>query len=209
MNGNDVTTAIVGALALFGLAAIDFTPEVRSDTLTSCVKRLAVDSVPRGAHVGVSMDLPPAMRTKNWGGGSCVHASTVSLLKWQGQYEMADWWRETYIGGEYATRLVNRMEQAGLRYAYTSEGDMQFLEWAHRNRLGAGLFFFPAHAINFVGMDDKYVYLLDNNNVSYPEDRGHYRRIDIGTFRRKWRDYYGGFAWTIVSLSPPPPPPTW
>ena len=47
--------------------------------------------LPIKAYTGVVLDLPPEMRTKNWGGGSCVHASTVNLLKWMGQHEMADW----------------------------------------------------------------------------------------------------------------------
>lgn len=75
--------------------------------------------MPRGATSGVVLEL----RTRNWGGGSCVHASNVNLLKHLGQFEMADWWRKTYIGGEYDSRLISRPENAGLRYAFThSEG---------------------------------------------------------------------------------------
>lgn len=162
-------------------------------------------SVPIGAMFDVQMDLPLDLRTKNWGGGSCVHASTVNLLRWQGQDEMADWWRKTYIGGEYADRLIQRLESAGLRYAYTTKGDFEFLKWCCRTRRGAGIFYKPSHSINCVGIDQQYVYLLDNNATNYPEQKGHYEQVPVQQFVSSWKGY-GGFAWTLV-YSPPPPNP--
>lgn len=159
---------------------------------------------PAGTVRGVVMDLPPQLRQENWGGGSCVHASTVSVLRWQGQNEMADWWRQQYIGGEYADRLVQRMEAAGLRFAYTMDGDFEFLKWCQRTRRGAGIFYKPAHAINMVGMDSQYVYLLDNNYTDRPEQQG-WEAVPINEFVSRWRGY-GGFAWTVV-YSPTPPEP--
>ena len=92
-----------------------------------------------------------------------------------------------------------------MRYASTGSGDFSFLEWCQRTRRGAGLFYKPSHSINFVGMDSQYVYLLDNNSTSYPERNGHYERVPIADFKRRWRGY-GGFAWTLV-YNPPPPLP--
>lgn len=163
-------------------------------------------SVAIGAFSDVQMDLPPDLRTRNWGGGSCVHASTVNLLYWQGQEEMAEWWRKTYIGGEYANRLIQRLESAGLRYAYTTKGDFEFLKWCCRTRRGAGIFYKPSHSINCVGIDQQYVYLLDNNATQYPEQRGHYERVPVQQFVSEWKNRYGGFAWTLV-YNPPPPNP--
>jgi hypothetical protein len=150
-----------------------------------------------GVSQGVVMTLPPELRQKNWGGGSCVHASNVSLLRWQGQYEMADWWRQAYSGGEYGDRLVSRLEAAGLRYAYTDSGDEAFLRWCIRTRRGAGIFYKPSHSINCVGMDDQFVYLLDNNATNYPESTGDYEKVPIDEFWRRWKGY-GGFAWTLI-----------
>lgn len=161
--------------------------------------------VPAGTPQGVVMDLPPQLRQPNWGGGSCVHAATVSLLRWQGQHAMAAWWRAQYTGGEYADRLMKRMEAANLRYAYTISGDVRFLEWCIRTGRGAGIFYKPNHAINLVGLDADHAYLLDNNATGYPESRGHWERVPRGTFESRWRDY-GGLAWTLV-YDPPPPLP--
>ena len=172
--------------------------------------------VPDGTYLGVVLDLPYELRTRNWGGGSCVHASNVNLLRYQGQMEMADWWRRTYSGGEYDDRLIQRLEAAGVRYAFAHGGKdanrdgrddgEQFLEWTVRTRRGAGIFYKPNHSINLVGLDDKYAYLLDNNYTDYPEKNGHYERVPREQFFRQWHSY-GAFAWTLV-YDPPAPNPT-
>lgn len=171
--------------------------------------------VPNGTYLGVVLDLPPELRTKNWGGGSCVHASNVTLLRWQGQHQLADWWRRTYSGGEYDDRLIERLEAAGVRYAFAHGGKdrngdgrddgEQFIEWCVRTRRGAGIFYKPVHSINLVGLDRQYAYLLDNNATNYPERNGNYERVPRPSFFRQWHGY-GGFAWTLV-YDPPPPKP--
>ncbi len=93
------------------------------------------------------------------------------------------------------------MEEAGLRYAYTKDADVAFLEWATRNRLGVGIFYFPRHAINLVDLNEHEAVLLDNNRPN------EYIRVPREEFIRAWRGY-GGFAWTVV-YGPPPPYPTW
>ena len=199
---------LIAVLVLAVLASVDVARKCADEScpLTkSWLESIESPSAPAGATYDVAMDLPLSMRTENYSGGSCVHASNVSLLRWQGQDEMADWWRKTYGGGEYDTRLVSRMEAAGLRYAYTKTTDMHFLRWCVRTRRGAGIFYKPRHSINVVGMDEKYVYLLDNNYVDYPEQYGHYERVAIGEFEQRWNGY-GGFAWTLVYQPPPPLP---
>lgn len=148
-------------------------------------------------------DVPPQLRTDNYapyGSGSCVHASTITLLEWQGQSEMAEWWRANYNSGEYSWRLIQRMESAGLRYAYTDTGDVAFLEWATRNRFAAGVFYFPRHCVNLVELNAKEAVILDNNETR------EYIRIPREEFLNNWRNVYGGFGFTVV-YSPPPPWP--
>lgn len=164
--------------------------------------------LPVRAYTGVVLELPPELRTKNWGGGSCVHASTVNLLIWMGLYDLAAWWRENYSGGEYDTRLIARMEAAGLKYAFSYD-DPTFFDWCTRTRRGAGIFYKPSHSINFVGIlyspgiqpglykDREVVNLLDNNHTDYPEKYGHYEMVVRSTFEQKWMGY-GGFAWTLI-----------
>lgn len=153
----------------------------------------------------LALDLPLEMRTKNWGGGSCVHASTVNLLLNANKEDLAKWWRQTYSGGEYADRLIQRMEAANLNFVYTKSADLSFIRWACETRRGCGVFYKPMHAINVAAMDDQYVYLLDNNATNYPERNGHYERVPIQEFQSKWRGY-GGFAWALLDTPLPPRP---
>lgn len=156
-------------------------------------------------HGAGEVDLPPELREPNWGGGSCVHASTVMVLRRQGQYEMADWWRQAYIGGETGSRLIERMDAAGLRFAYTESADLEFLRWAVRSKRWAGIFYKPRHAINCIDIDEQYVYLLDNNDIHRPERDGVPEAVPIAEFQQRWRGY-GGFAWTAVYTPQPPGP---
>lgn len=147
-------------------------------------------------------DVPPQLRQPNYspyGQGSCVHASTITILRWQGQYELAAWWKANYHSGEYADRLIARLDAAGLKYAYEDDGDIRFLEWCARNRIVAGIFYFPRHAVNLVDLNETHAVLLDNNRT----DR--YIHIPREEFIREWRRY-GGFAWTLVYNTPPPYP---
>lgn len=161
-----------------------------------------IDS-PAAFRTGPTMELPRALREQNWGGGSCVHASTVMLLRWQKNFAIADKWRATYSGGEYSSRLIQRMEAAGLRYSYTLDGDERFLEWCIQTRRGAGIFYKPNHAICLVGLDKDYAYLLDNNYIDYPERNRGYEKVPRAEFMQRWKYEFGGFAWTPVYYPPP------
>ena len=55
------------------------------------------------------VNVPRAEREWNWGGGSCVHASTVMHLRWQNAMELADYWRKTYSGGESYNGLTGKL----------------------------------------------------------------------------------------------------
>lgn len=202
-------------LQICSLAAALLAALVVDDPVRQVIELPQVSELPVTAQVGVVLDLPQELRTKNWGTGSCVHASNVNLLKWMELYDLAAWWRKTYSGGEYDTRLVSRLEQAGLRYAFIHGGvdrngngrddGEEFIEWTVRTRRGCGIFYKPQHSINLVGLDSQYAYLLDNNATDYPERVGHYERVPRAEFFRKWRGF-GGFAWTLV-YDPTPPEP--
>lgn len=204
---DDRNEALVALLVLLGGIAIllgisGTVPDsgCRDGTCPVQIKQLqASEPLPYGAAETPVMNLPAEMRTSNWGGGSCVHASTYHLLNWQGQYDMAKWWRSTYSGGEYSDRLNKKMDAAGLKYAYTVQGDAAFLEWAMRTRRGAGITYFPNHAINLVHLDGEKAGLLDNNR------KDQIIWVERNTFLRNWKSY-GGWAWTLV-YDPPAPLP--
>src|SRR5690606_41253012 len=84
----------------------------------------------------LALDLPLEMRTKNWGGGSCVHASTVNLLLNANNEKLAKWWRSTYSGGEYADRRIKRMEAADRKFHYTKAADVRLIRWGRERRRG-------------------------------------------------------------------------
>lgn len=147
-------------------------------------------------------DVPVEMRQENWapyGEGSCVHASVVTMLRWHGMDELAAWWRDTYHSGETATGLLDKLDQAGLKYAYTDTGDVAFLEWASRNRLVVGLPYTPAHFMNLVDLTSTKAVLLDNNSTDK------YIYIDRDVFLNAWKNRYSGFAFVLVY----PPQPPW
>jgi len=146
------------------------------------------------------VDLPEALRCQNYAGGSCMHASLISVFRWQGLHEMADWWRANYSGPESVLGLAQKAKRfPWLKYAYTSSGDADFLEWCSRTRRGAAIHYYPNHAVTFCGYEGSDAILLDNNRT------GRLIRIDKSQFLREWRGY-GGYALTVV-YSPTPPRP--
>jgi hypothetical protein len=192
--------------ALIAFALLLYWAAQSDDTSDPCPDGYCPPSVERFDALQNYAPVPFDFRQRNWPGptgqGSCVHASTITILRWQGQHELADMWRRTYHSGETATRLIRKLHAQGVRYAYTDTGDPAFLDWALRNRFGAGITYFPAHAVNLIGLDDKYATLLDNNR---PETT---IRIERSQFLHDWRHKYSGFAWTVV-YGPPPPTPKW
>jgi len=164
------------------------------------------------------LDVPSELRTPNYTlaeypwfepgdrPGSCVHASTITLMNMHAMDELAAWWRATYHSGEYGGGLQAKLTAAGVKFAVTETGDAAFLEWACRNRLGAVIFFKPAHCVNLVDFNDEYAVILDNNSTE------RFEMIPREEFLRRWRAPYQqgggtGFALTLV-YNPPTPWPT-
>lgn len=148
------------------------------------------------------VNLPPAARQRNWtrrGEGSCVIASTVMMFRWQGRDDLADTFRRKYGGGHGDAQLHDEMDRENVRYAYTTTGDVRFLEWAIRTRRGAGITFFKYHFVCLVHLDSERAGILDNNRTN--------EIIWIGReeFVRRWRGY-GGWATTPVYAPAPPLP---
>lgn len=144
-------------------------------------------------------DIPQPWREHNWGGGSCMYASLVPILRWQGRFEDAEKIRRSYSGGQSVDGLAVICNRMGLKFAYTNTGDAGFLEWCSSTRRGAAIHYFPNHAVTFCGFEDAQAVLIDNNR---PKD---YIRIPKATFISRWRGY-GGRALTVVYTVPPPLP---
>jgi hypothetical protein len=117
------------------------------------------------------VNVPVTMRQSNWigpnGSGSCTWATMISLLRWQGRYNTAEWIRENYADGEWATTMSKKLDAANIRYAYVTNGDVRFLEWACKTRRGCGITVQGGvHMVALVHLDAKWAGILDNNDVS-------------------------------------------
>lgn len=178
---------------------------VRSPAATSLPERTPIRTVygPLAGPPGetLTVDLPPAERQENWGGGSCVHASMVSLFRWQGRPELAEHWRRTYGDGETVSGLRAKLDREGVPYADTTAGDVAFLEWSVRTRRGAAVVVMHgAHMVTLVDFNEREAVLLDNN------DPTRLQRVPRDRFVSEWRRSSG---WAVTPLFDPPPRKPW
>jgi hypothetical protein len=151
------------------------------------------------------VDLPERWRRRNWigrrGEGSCVHASLLHLLHWQGRHRLADWWRARHADGETADGLAAKLEAAGIRFAETRSADVSFLEWAIRTRRGAAVVVQQgAHMVNLVGLDRRFAHILDSN----APDR--VTTVPRALFLSEWKSSGG---WGVTPVGSPLPPDPW
>jgi len=151
-----------------------------------------------------AVNVPKADRQSNWLGsqrqGSCVHASMISLLRWQGRPNTADYWRKTYGNGEWPTNLAAKFDKENIRYAYVTNGDVRFLEWSCRTRRGCGITVRGGkHMVTLVHLDDTYAAILDNNNVEK------FIWIPRETLIAEWQ---ASFGWAVTVVYSPAAPLT-
>lgn len=143
-----------------------------------------------------TINLPPSCRQANWG-GSCVYASTVSLLKWQGRTQTANWIRRHCGGGASLKTIVSRLESIDARYAYSTGYDVSFLEWSIRTRRGAGVVVWKGeHMVALVHLDSNWACIMDPNT-----QRFHW--MSRGMFLADWRRSGG---WAVAPVYTPASP---
>jgi len=148
------------------------------------------------------VNLPLELRQSNWVGrqseGSCVHATMISLMRWQGRNALAAKWRKMYDSGETPAGLSGKFDREGVRYAYTTSGDVKFLEWACRTRRGCGITVMGGvHMVALVHLDDKWACLLNNNEVSK------YKWVPRAALIAEWKASDG---WAVTPLYAPAAP---
>ncbi len=168
-----------------------------------------IRALPRPPAEVPAANLPRDLRQRNWpstdpatlGQGSCVFASLIMEARWLNNFELAQIIRKRFQGGEYATRLMQKLDQLGVKYKANIHGDPRFLDWCTENRRGCIFWWKPSHCCFFVGFardpqDGKeYGYVIDNN---YPDRIERHEREQL---IRLWAGY-GGFALTITSGEP-------
>jgi hypothetical protein len=168
--------------------------------ITGCTQQTPTTWAPEHPVV----NLPAVLRQANWlgnkGQGSCVWASTISLLRWQGRPKTADYIRRMYGDGEYPDSFEQQVNALGIRYAMTTDGDIEFLEWAIRTRRGAAVTVKGgAHMVCLVDLDAQRACLMDNNS---PQK---YVWVPRESFLAEWRASHG-WALTVVYAPCPPLP---
>ena len=148
------------------------------------------------------VNIPSDLRQENWlgnlGEGSCTWASTISLLRWQGRYNTADWVRKNRGNGEWPEHMATALDDAGIRYAYTIRGDVEFLEWACRTRRGCGITVNGgSHMVTLVHLDSEWAAILDNNSIEK------FIWVPRESLISEWQSSYG---WAVAVLYTPPAP---
>jgi hypothetical protein len=149
-----------------------------------------------------TVNVPLADRQANWIGsqhqGSCTWATMVSLLRWQGRHRTADWIRSHYGDGEWPEDYAAKLDKAGVRYAYVTNGDVRFLEVACRTRRGCGITIMGgAHFVALVHLDARWAAILDNNNVEK------FIWVPRETLIAEWKASYG---WAVTPIYTPAAP---
>jgi len=173
------------------------------------------------------VDLPRSARTENWTvrvagnnreAGSCAHAALCNCFKMQGRYDLAEWWAANHGGGAALKEntscdsLEAGLKRAGLDYRIGN--DEAFLEWTCRTRRGCvvpcvrGEYRCPdcgkthkaLHAINLVGLNAQYAWLIGVNDVEQ------IHRMARADFIADWKNA-GGYALTPMVGTPQPPKP--
>lgn len=145
-------------------------------------------------------DLPVNLRQHNYKGGSCYHASIENVMIGQGLYAESQEYRRLYSGGAYTGTISNNLTKQGIKFAYTNNGDFEFLVKALNSRRMIALPYKPGHAINLCGLTNEWAIMLDNNTPHK------YDYVPLETFKRAWVHSYGGSAITVVSTPLPPIP---
>jgi hypothetical protein len=151
------------------------------------------------------IEVPSRFRQRNWTGrrgeGSCVHASMVHLLHWQGRHELAASWRARYADGETAFGLAEKLESARIEYAETRDGDASFLEWALRTLRGVNVVVRNGtHMVTLAGLDQSNAVILDSNSPDRLETMPRSEFLD---------DWKRSGGWAVTPLGVPPSPAPW
>ncbi|KKL75688.1 hypothetical protein LCGC14_2052380 [marine sediment metagenome] len=148
------------------------------------------------------VNVPASMRQRNWignqGYGSCTHAALITLLRWNGRDEIANAWGMSHGNGEGPWSLARQLDYSGVRYAYVTNGSVQFLEWAISTRRGCNITVKGGrHMVTLVHLDETHAAILDNNKT------GSFIWMPRNTLISEWKSSKG---WAIAPVYSPAAP---
>jgi hypothetical protein len=146
------------------------------------------------------VQLPAPLRQKNWtvnGEGSCVYASLTTVARWCHRFDVAEWLSNPEIngGGEYGSRLRQKLDSVGVPYSYTDRANVEFLDWCDESRRGCILWWKTSHCCTFAGWirvnGKRYATIIDNNHPHV------YEFTEEKLFLSEW-NRFGGFGLTLL-----------
>jgi hypothetical protein len=149
-------------------------------------------------------NVPLKLRQTNWtdkaGSGSCVIASSASLLNWHGEERLAKEFKKLYAGGQTSDSIKRIWNKHKIPFEAEENGRPEFLERVSEARHAAIIWFFPNHCVTFCGFGrnngQEVAWLLDNNRTE------RFIPVEKREFIRAWRGF-GGFA--MATTLPPVP----
>ncbi len=152
----------------------------------------------------ISSKVPEHYRYDNYARGSCVHASLATIMMYFEQPETADIWTDTFRGGEYSSRLHDRLDMLQIEWDATWSGFDSFLDRMMEKNQPCIVTFKPKHMCLLIGLDP--IYLWDGDQwLVNPAPKAHIidpnntKEIEIYTrdnFLQGWHNG-GGWATTI------------
>lgn len=149
-----------------------------------------------------AMDLPKSERQHNWseGGGCCVVASTMNLLRWQNRPDLAARLKK-HGGGQCCSGWNKILDSEGIKHTFTyKKNDVAFLEKAIAERRGCGVGIFPSsrthdplHMVCLVDLTATKACILGDNFCQY-------YWVDRDEFLANWKS---ANSWAISTSYPP------
>lgn len=146
---------------------------------------------------------PTSLRQSNWFGsnrtGSCCHAALITALHWQGETELAAWWRNNHGDGETPASMKHKLGKSGVTFSQTfGQKDVSFLQKACLTRRGAMVAVRNrTHMVFLAHFGDSWVGIIDNNSPTKM----------IWRSRKEFlADWFSSDSWAITPIYSPVPP---
>jgi len=146
---------------------------------------------------------PASLRQPNWFGpkktGSCCHAALITALNWQGQTELANWWKNNNGDGESPASMKHKLAKRGVSFSQTfGEHDVNFLKQACLTRRGAMVAVRNrTHMVFLIHINEEWVGIIDNNKTAKIIWR------PTVEFLADWKE---SDSWAITPIYSPVPP---
>jgi len=143
-------------------------------------------------EISAAVYIAPQLRCRNYPSysnqGSCVHASTITTLRYHKAYNLANYIPRYYSGGNTHYELNQRLNRWGLTTKATFSSSKGILDFAHTNTLPAIISYHNNHSCLFLGwyVDPK-TRIITHAYVLNPNHPNHIETPQYQEFMNNWR----------------------